>query len=415
MLRPVPGMALGLFLLAAASGLSLAAAPTLSQAQGGPAAVATDTVIETEMSETIAVFGEVVSGRQSRVAARVAGVAAEVPVRVGDRVDAGEVLARLDVQLFEIGLAEAQSAVDVAEAGIATVEARLDRAQKAFRRAESLRANAAIAEAQLEDRFSDLAEANGAAAEARARVEAARTALRRARYDLDNAIVRAPFDAVVLSVATELGQFINAGSEIATLLDTGAMEIEANVPARFVDALQPEQPVEARTDAGGALTLRLRAVLPTEFSSTRTRPVRFDVTEALRPVAVGQSVTLNVPVSAPRTVAAVPKDALIQAPQGWTVFVAAEGKAEPRSVEIGQALGDRFEVISGLSPGDAVVVRGNERLRPGQDIAPTPVAEPAPGGAPEQAPDASQQDGHRQDADATGAGTRVARAGSPDP
>jgi len=408
MRRAMAGMALAALLTTALAGAATLAGSSTATAQGGPAAVGTDLVVETEMSETVAVFGEVVSGRQSRVAARVAGVAAEVPVRVGDKVAAGDVLARLDPQLFEIGLAEAQAAVDVAEAGIATVEARLDRARKAFRRAESLRENAAIAEAQLEDRISDLAEANGAAAEARARVEAARTALRRARYDLENATVRAPFDAVVLSVATEHGQFINPGSEVATLLDTSAMEIEANVPARFIDALRPDQTVEARTDAGGALTLALRAVLPTEFSSTRTRPVRFEVLEAGQAVAVGQSVTLDVPVSAPRTIAAVPKDALIQSPSGWSVFVAADGKAVPRPVEIGQALGNRFEVLSGLAPGETVVVRGNERLRPGQDIAPTPVE---PGAAPET--DATRQDGSRQDAGATGPATAVAQAERP--
>jgi multidrug efflux pump subunit AcrA (membrane-fusion protein) len=65
------------------------------------------------------------------------------------------------------------------------------------------------------------------------------------------------------------------------------------------------------------------------------------------------------------------KDALVQARGGWTVFVAEDGKAQPRAVNIGVALGDQYEVLSGLAPGDQVVVRGNERLRPGQDIAPS--------------------------------------------
>jgi len=80
-----------------------------------------------------------------------------------------------------------------------------------------------------------------------------------------------------------------------------------------------------------------------------------------------------VPVSAPRDVLSVPKDALVQGRGGWTVFVAADGKAQPRNVQIGVALGNRYEVTQGLSEGDLVVVRGNERLRPGQDIAPSPV------------------------------------------
>ena len=60
----------------------------------------------------------------------------------------------------------------------------------------------------------------------------------------------------------------------------------------------------------------------------------------------------------------------MQAQGGSTVFVNAEGQAQPRQVTIGQPVGDRFEVISGLAEGDVVLVRGNERLRAGQAIMP---------------------------------------------
>jgi multidrug efflux pump subunit AcrA (membrane-fusion protein) len=86
--------------------------------------------------------------------------------------------------------------------------------------------------------------------------------------------------------------------------------------------------------------------------------------------AVGQSLNVMIPVGAARDVLSVPKDALVQARGGWTVFVAADDMAQPRTVTLGVPLGDRYEVIEGLGPGDLVVVRGNERLRPGQAIAP---------------------------------------------
>ena len=157
----------------------------------------------------------------------------------------------------------------------------------------------------------------------------------------------------------------------ATLIDTSALEIEANVPSRFVSALRTDQSVTATTDVGDTITLALRAVLPTEFAATRTRPVRFKIEDGTAAIAVGQTVTLSVPVSAPREVLVVPKDALVQAQGGWSVFVNEDGKAMPRTVEIGAALNNSFEVLSGLSEGDEVVVRGNERLRPGQEIAPS--------------------------------------------
>ena len=120
------------------------------------------------------------------------------------------------------------------------------------------------------------------------------------------------------------------------------------------------------------MVLELRVLLPVEDTATRTRPVRFVSAQLaeMDALAIGQSITVNIPVSQPREVLSVPKDALVQAQGGWTIFVAADGKAQPRPVEIGVALGDRFEVLDGLAEGDVVVTRGNERLRPGQDIAP---------------------------------------------
>ena len=344
--------------------------PVLASGQGRPASVVTDVVRIESVAETVPVFGELVAGRESRVAARITGVADAVPVKVGQRVEAGDVLAEIDTDLLLIEVSRAEADLAVANASAATAQIQVDNARTAYQRAVDLRANSIIAEAAFEERQSSLAVAEGARAEAAARVAASEVALRRAKYDLENAAVRAPFTGVIVELGTEVGQFVSTGTEVARLIDIDGVEVEANVPARYVAALQTDLDVQARTDAGGAMVLRLRATLPTEFSATRTRPVLFEVISKEGSPAAGQSVTLNVPVSAPRDVVAVPKDALIQARGGWQVFLAVDGKAVPRTVEIGTAQGDRYEVLSGLNEGDVVVVRGNERLRPGQDISP---------------------------------------------
>jgi len=362
--------------------LAVIAFPSHANAQGRPAGVLVETVTTESISDTVAVFGEVLPGRESRVASRISGVADAVSVEIGEVVSAGDILAEINGELLRIELAQAEADLAVAVASAGTAEIAVGNAETAYNRAETLRASSVIADAAYEDRRSALSVAQGAKAEADARVAAARIALRRSQYNLDNAVVRAPFDGVVIEVNTELGQFVAQGSEIARLIDTDDMEVEAAVPARFVDALNAGAEVAAITDAGGEMALRLRAALPTEFSSTRTRPVIFDVIETAQPLASGQSVTLRVPISEPRTVIAVPKDALTQGRGGWQVFVAEDGVAQPRSVELGEAIGERFEVLSGLAPGDTVVVRGNERLRPGQAIAPRPAG--GGGGAPQQ-------------------------------
>ncbi|GGB34436.1 MexH family multidrug efflux RND transporter periplasmic adaptor subunit [Roseibium aquae] len=349
-------------------------APSTVLAQGRPAGVLTNVVTEEQTSETISILGELVAERQSRVASRIAGVADMVSVQVGDSVEAGDILATIDGELLSIELARAQADLSVAEAAVNTARLQVNTAETAYTRAERLQERSIISDATYEERLNVLSVAKGRQAEAEARVHVAKMALRRAQYDLDNATVRAPFSGVVIEVGTEVGQFVGLGTEVARLIDTGEIRAEAQVPARFVEALQPDQTIYGRTGSGGAVVLQMRAVLPTESSATRTRPVIFDVVSKEGAAAAGQSLSLDLPVSAPRSVPAVPKDALIQGRNGWQVFLARDGVAEPRSVEIGIALGDRFEVISGLSIGDVVVVRGNERLRPGQPIAPTPVS-----------------------------------------
>ena len=114
----------------------------------------------------------------------------------------------------------------------------------------------------------------------------------------------------------------------------------------------------------------LRAVIPDESVSTRTRPVRFSpkLNNMSAPLAAGQSVTVHIPIGEARDVVTVPKDALVQGPQGWIVYVADGESAQPRPVTLGAAVDDRLEILSGLEVGEIVVTRGNERLRPGQPI-----------------------------------------------
>ena len=337
------------------------------------------------MSETVTAFGQIVAVRESAVATRVAGIVNDVPVQVGSVVAEGDVLAQMDTERLRIELASAEAALALATAGLDVALAQVERAEKALERAQRSPQTAASSGVQVEDRASALVEAQGGLAQARARIATAQSAVDLVRYNLDNTTVRAPFDGIVLDVSTQDGQFAASGSPVARLLDISQMEIEANVPARYIQALETGRTVYGRNDAGTTLTLSLRAVLPTEFAETRTRPVRFVLTELDPTFAIGQPVALDVPVGAPREVLAVPKDALVQGRGGWTAYVNDDGKASPRTVSIGASIGDTFEVLSGLAPGDEVVVRGNERLRPGQAIAPMGAGSGRPPGGGGQA------------------------------
>lgn len=357
--------------IAALTGLALAISMGTAEAQGRPAAVLAERVELRAVTDTTPVLAQFVPTVEARVAARTAGVVAEVLFRVGDRVDAGAELVRLDRDLIEIRRRTAQAALAASQAGVNVAEAKLQLARQAFERTSQLQGSTAFSRGQFDDLQTGLSQAQSELAQATAMVAQAEAELARADYDLSHATIRAPFSGVVVQRAAQPGSYIALGEAAATLLDTGALEIEANLPARLVGAITPGTALEARLN-GRTATATVRSLLPVEAATTRTRPVRLSVDPADvadLPLAAGNSVTLMVPVSAPRRLVTVPKDALVQAGGGgWQVFTVEDGTAVPRLVSLGAADGDRMEVLTGLIPGDIVVVRGNERLRPGQPV-----------------------------------------------
>lgn len=343
-------------------------------AQGRPAAVGVQTVELRTLSETVPVFAEIVTARDGAVASRIAGNVENTHVLAGTQVKEGDLLISLNTDLLNIRLEQALARMQETTAAVDTARVRIDRATVSFERVEQLRNSSAFSQGRFDDSEADLLVARSQLAEATAALKSSEVQVAEARYQLERSSIKAPFAGVVIEVNTIPGAYIQAGSPVVRLLDVSSLEIEASIPSRFMTSLAPGQTMEADLETGQSLRLDLRAILPIENTSTRTRAVRFAATglSAIPNAAVGQSVTVRIPVGSPREVLSVPKDALVQSPGGWSVFVAAEGKAQPQPIQIGLALGDRYEVVSGLAPGDLVVVRGNERLRPGQDIAPTP-------------------------------------------
>ncbi|MEO0545984.1 MAG: efflux RND transporter periplasmic adaptor subunit [Pseudomonadota bacterium] len=360
--------------------LTLAAAPAFDstpvQAQGRATAVGVQTVEMREVSETIPVFAEIVTSRDGAVASRVAGNVDAVHVLAGSRVKQGDLLAELNGELSGIVIAQAEAQIAEALASIATAKVRTASAQARFDRIAALKQSGSVSQRQFDDAETELSVARSQLAEAEAREQSRKAQLAEAQYRFERSKIMAPFSGVIIEVSTIPGAYIQAGSSVVRMIDIDAVEIQASVPTRYVKSLQPGQTMKASFETGEELPLNLRAVLPLEDPSTRTRSVRFTSPglSAIGNMAVGQALTVQIPVGEARSVLSVPKDALVQGRGGWSVFVAAEGKAQPRTVQIGVALGGRYEVLSGLQEGDQVVVRGNERLRPGQSITPNEVA-----------------------------------------
>ncbi|MFW5833056.1 MAG: efflux RND transporter periplasmic adaptor subunit [Pseudomonadota bacterium] len=367
--------------LATTASIVLAATPLPAQERA--TGVRVDAVRVEPFSQTVPIIGRLVAVQRGEVAARVSGAVQAIDVDVGDRVEAGDILALIDEERL-LARAELVSArVQGAEARIAAEQAELDLARQERARLERLRTSAAFSPAALADKDREIQIILARLAGAEAQHAEALADLALAGQDLRDARVAAPFQGIVTRKYVNVGAFVQAGEPVLVLLDDTSLEIEADVPSAQARPLDPGTVVEAALDGGERIRATLRAVVPDENPLTRTQAVRLELDRSTvdRLVASGETVTIEVPIGAVRDVVTVSKDAVLRRGPGDVVFVAEDGMARMRNVQLGEAVADRFVVRQGLEPGDLVVVRGNERLRPEQAISYEPPQTSAmPGG-----------------------------------
>ncbi len=360
----------GLAGAAAAAALWLGAGVHDGAAQQPPAVVSVDEVRMEAMAQTVPVIGRLVARRSGEVAARTAGPVAALHVEVGDRVETGEAIAVLDTVRLRAERDRLAAIVNQAQAQLERMTAQAALHRQELRRLEGLRNSAAFSQGRYEDAKQEVIIAESAIGTADATRVSAAASLSLAQIDLSWATIEAPYPGVITKVHTEIGAWLAVGQPVVSLLNDLDLEVEADVPSSRVAALIDGTAVAIVLDDGSEHTAAVRTVVPEENALTRTRQVRFTphFGPVSKPLAVNQTATVLIPAGAERQVLTVHKDAIVRNQGQAFVYVASEGTAQIRPVQLGAAVGGRFEVLGGLGPGEPVVVRGNERLQPGQAI-----------------------------------------------
>lgn len=293
--------------------------------------------------------------REVDVGFRAGGRIAARLVEVGDRVEAGQELARLDP-------ADLALALRSAEAELASAEAQARQAAN-----DAARSRALLAAGHVAAAFDDQRQATARAAAER--VQSARASLELARNRLSYATLRSPSAGVVTALLAEAGQVVPEGQAVLRLADPSERELLVRVPESSLPALQ-EATAEARLWARPdvALPAMLREVAPQADATLRTYALRFSLPEAPGWVALGMTGTIRLARPA-EPVATLPLAALHDRGQGPMVWrVLANGRIEAVPVRI-LSLGDQTVELSGaLLPGDRVVAMGPQLLDPGQSV-----------------------------------------------
>ena len=198
----------------------------------------------------------------------------------------------------------------------------------------------------------------------------AQAQLKRSIINLKDSQIRSPYPGVVSTKYTEVGAFLKIGNPVVGLINDKSVMVEAEVPHAKLGKLKPGYTLQLTLNGEDFHKASVHAVIPDENARTRTRMVRFkpDFSSLNLSLAANQNVTLNVPIGRGSKVITVSKDAVLQRDGVNKVFLVRNQQSIPKTVKLGQSIGNRFVVLSGLKLGDSVVIRGNENLRPGQSV-----------------------------------------------
>ncbi|MSO70511.1 MAG: efflux RND transporter periplasmic adaptor subunit [Alphaproteobacteria bacterium] len=338
-------------------------------AGGGPL-VAADPVKLEIFRQTVPVLGRLVARRAGSVAARVAGAVADLKVDVGDRVAAGDVIAVINADKLKAARDDAAGLAEQRKAQFSTGNATLAKVKGELQRIDALRQSTAFNKAKYDDMAADVSIAESRLLEMRAQVRQAEVQVVQAEQDLINTVVKAPYDGIVTARNTEIGAYVQTGAAVVALLNDREIEIEAEVPTDRLTGLAPGDTIDVELDDKTAHTAKVRAIVPQENPTTRTRTVRFTPSfgKTTKALAANQSVKVLIPAGAAEKVLTIQKDAVLLRAGSTVVYVLKDGKAEERQVVLGAAVRDRLVVKSGLNAEELVIVRGNEQLRPGQTV-----------------------------------------------
>lgn len=284
------GTLAGLIMGFAGASLLAGDQPTVTPVQSIPADATAPTPIATEREQLETVLnasGYITARRMATVSAEVMGLISSVDVEEGMRVQAGQVLARLDDAKARVSLDFALAQIQVQRAQEASIHARLREAQRQYRRFAGLRDKNYSSKAQLTQSEASVDSLVADLKSARANIEVAKLEAQRQRERLEDHIIRAPFAGIVTQKNAQPGEIVAPSSAgggftrtgICTIVDMNSLEIEVDVNEAFIGRVSARQRVNANLDAYPEWNIpaTVIAIIPTADRAKATVRVRIGI------------------------------------------------------------------------------------------------------------------------------------------
>ena len=304
------------------------------------------------------IAGSLDARKRADVRAEAGGQVLEVRAELGQEVDKGQVLARIEARAQADALRSARAAVRSARENLTV-------AKRQAERTRALVAAGALAQRDLETAQSAAVSAEASLGQAVAQEASARTQLR-------NTTVRAPMEGAISQAPVHTGDVVAPGAPLFTIIDPSTMRLEASVPSENLAALRVGTPVSfsVRGYPRQLFHGTIERIAPAADPTTRQIPILVGIPNESGALVAGLFAEGRL-IGARREALVVPAAAIDTSGESPTATRVRDGVVERVSVQVGveDATTELVEVVSGLAPGDTVLLRNARALPPGTRVA----------------------------------------------
>jgi len=314
-----------------------------------------------DLKEVISLTGDVRPWREVNIVPDVPGKVAKIYVKEGDRVEKGQLLAKLDTRAAELQLEQAK-------AGLAVAQANFNSASKDWERIQELHEKGTVSPQQYE-------KVQLAYEAAKAQLQQAKSALNLARHQLEVSAMRAPFSGVITGKNINEGEYINpamsgmgpGGSSVLTLMDLSKVKVRVNIPERDIGKIHVGQEAHITADPypGRVFIGRVSSINPAADRMSRTFKVEITVPNGGLELRAGMYARVKIITAESKNVPVIPVDGVISQGGENYVYVVENGRAFKRPVQLGLREGSYVEVIDGLREGEKIITTGKEMVKDG--------------------------------------------------
>ena len=316
--------------------------------------VETQTLKKQEVNDLQEFVGTVNFDKKSKIASQSSGIAKKINFEIGQKVKKDEVLLEIDADILDAQIKASASSVNM-------YEVQLKNAKKNYERYSALIEKKSIAQKVFDDAKVEYDVANESLISSKAK-------LNELNIQKSKKVIKAPFSGVIVEKNINLNEWLNQGTQVATIVNTEELEVVFNLPISFIGGLKNGDVYDINI-SDEIIKAKLFAAIPSGDKLTRTFPVRFKANAGEKFIFDGASAKINFAKESKIEALVINRDAVIKRFDMDVVFAVVENKAVMIPVKIITFLGlDAAIKAEGLVSGMELVTKGNERIFPNMPV-----------------------------------------------